>query len=336
MHRHIRSVGRAVVVAALSLCTFACGSDKGNGTPVEQPYNRIAFTFFSAGPLESDNLVYQVWAQAVSGSLTAQTGSTVSLGRFRLRVAQPGGDTLMYTEGGTLIAGNTLSGLPVDLGDYDSLFVTIEPSPDTDTLPSGSVYLRGDIPIKHGNTIGSLNFPVSQLLSVRDSLSRFIFATPTDEDPDNELSGVWFVGVERSQGLHDLVALPSGWIYEGWAWHGIGAQRMAYSTGPFADPAASDMDSSHSGPLPGLGFPGEDFLENPPPGAPAFPLSFASGDGFAITIEPVPDPDPSRPFPFAIFTSYDDLVPGSSDLNWLDGHPEAVPVAQSLFIQQEE
>jgi hypothetical protein len=326
---------RAAVIGLVGLLSPACGSDKGNGTTPEKPFNKIAFTFFVAAPLAEDNTVYQAWAETAPGTLASQTAGWVSLARFRLRVDSQSGDTLMYTESGSLIPGNTLSGLSVDLKDFDSLFITVEPVPDVDTLPSATVYLRGDIPLKRGNSLGSLNFPATQLRAVRDSLSRFIFATPTDENLDNELSGVWFVGVERHQGLNDLVVPPPpGWIYEGWAFHGNGAQRVALSTGRFADPAHSDLDSSHSGPLPSLGYPGEDFLNNAPPGAPAFPIVFTSGDNVAITLEPSPDPDPSRPFPLMIFTGYDDLVPGLEDLNRLDGHPEVIPAAQAVFGQE--
>jgi hypothetical protein len=330
---------QAATIGLICFLVQACGNDKGNGSPSEKPFNKITFTFFAAAPLTHPDLtIYQLWAKPHTGTLKAQTAAWVSLGRFQLGVDLGSGDTLMYTEAGSLIPNNTLSGLSVNLKDYDSLFITLEPTPIIDTFPaapSASVYLQGDIPVSEGNRIGALSSPLAQLQSVPDSLSRFVFDTPTDDDPDNPLSGVWFVSVERRQGLYGLVTPPPGWIYEGWALIGSGTQRVPVSTGRFADPAHSDLDSSHSGPLPSYGYPGEDFLHDPPPGAPPFPYTFVQGDNVAITVEPNPDPDPSHPFPLAIFTGGSDLVPGTMDFYWLDAHPEAVPAAQALFGQED-
>ena len=321
-----RALGISVVVVMGGLLIWACGGgDNGSGPTPTKPYNEVTLSFFEAAPL-SQGLAYQLWARPKSGTLAAAAATSAwhSLVRFNLSTL----DTTMVTEEGSAIPENTLADLPVDLADFDSVFVTIEPSPDSDTLPSTSVYLRGKI-VLPTLRITSLEFPMATLQNLHDSASLFTFATPTDGDTTDELSGVWFMNAGGQQGLQGADALPAGWVYEGWAVH----DGYTLSTGRFVDAVHADSGNPYSGFLTAPHYPGEDFLRNSPYPQLTFPFHFASGDDVMITVEPSPDPDRAHAFPFVIFTAAAGTEPDVFRNFFLDAHPEAVPAAQILFTQ---
>jgi len=58
-----------------------------------------------------------------------------------------------------------------------------------------------------------LRFPID----VREVAGSFILATPTDDNPANETSGVWFLNPAGGPGQSlRLPQPPAGWVFEGW------------------------------------------------------------------------------------------------------------------------
>lgn len=123
---------------------------------------------------------------------------------------------------------------------------------------------------------------------------RFVLSTPTDEEADNELSGVWFIDPTADPVAAGLVLpeAPRGWTYEGW----VEVDGEPFSTGKFVSPNFPDSSAAYSGTIDAHAFPGEDFLFNAPQGA-TFPLDLAGATVF-ITMEPAEiwDVFPRAPF----------------------------------------
>ncbi len=170
--------------------------------------------------------------------------------------------------------------------------LTIEPQPDADPAPSAVHILAGDfsgtdanLTVGHGAAIAT---------DFTASTGTYILATPTDTDPDNEASGVWWL--DNSSGMPavglDLPALPEGWNYEGWAV----IDGTPVSTGTFRDATAADAAANYSGTVSGPPFPGEDFLNNAPAGL-TFPTDLTAGATIVISVEPSPD---NSPAPFVL------------------------------------
>lgn len=190
----------------------------------------------------------------------------------------------------------TLAGQPidlfrsvVDLRDADSIVVTIEADGDVDDLPSGIVVLAGP----RAGDRAALAFPVD----LSAAAGGYILATPTDDDPDNDAAGVWFLDPAGPQPSLTLPALPAGWVYEGW---GV-TQGTPLSTGPFETPGGGDLAAAFSGSSSGPPFPGEDFVANLP-AAIAPPVNLADGDSLiVISVEPdLMGSDPTGSGPFSI------------------------------------
>ncbi|MCT4664405.1 MAG: anti-sigma factor [Flavobacteriales bacterium] len=169
--------------------------------------------------------------------------------------------------------------------------LTIEPKPDNDPSPTATRILAGDF----SNDIANLAIDHSAALANNFSTSqgKYLFATPTDTDSTNELSGVWFLqpsGNMMASSL-DLPSLPQGWAYEGWAV----VDGKPLSTGTFTKVDSADMSADFSGNGVAPNFPGEDFVKNAPNGV-NFPVSLL-GKNIVISIEPVPD---NSPAPFSM------------------------------------
>jgi hypothetical protein len=179
---------------------------------------------------------------------------------------------------------------PIDPGRADRIAVTIEPVPDRDAGPSATVILAGE-PHRH---VAALRFPID----LRGVAGSFILATPTDDDPANGTSGVWFLDPARGPGPSlALPTPPPGWVFEGW---GV-TQDVPLTTGRFTSVTGADLASPFSGPNPGPPFPGEDFVANLPAGV-VPPVNLADGRSMiVITVEPdIGGQDPTGPGPFSI------------------------------------
>jgi hypothetical protein len=167
--------------------------------------------------------------------------------------------------------------------------LTIEPNPDPDSGPSSTHIVAGDF---SGNTT-TLGFDHSAALGddFNSAYGKYVLATPTNGDNNNEYSGVWWLDISNTPftaGL-GLPTLPEGWKYEGWAV----IDGTPVSTGTFRDVSAADEAAMFSGDMDGQPYPGEDFLKNPPSGL-TFPVDLRGG-AVVISIEPHPD-DSAAPF----------------------------------------
>lgn len=208
-------------------------------------------------------------------------GAPVSTGKFN--VSSSGN---LVDLDGNVITGGQFS-VSADLTSASAIVITIEPAGDTDTVPADTKYMGGDL---SGSTASLTVAHGSSLQNDFSSASgAFILATPTNGAGNNELSGVWFLSLASGMpsAALDVPALPAGWAYEGW----VVFREGPVSTGTFTDPAASDDAAPYSGGLPGPPFPGEDYLQNAPPGF-NFPTNLA-GNTVVLSIEPVPDNDPA-------------------------------------------
>lgn len=179
--------------------------------------------------------------------------------------------------------------------------LSIEPADDQDPAPAATKLLQG-VFAGDAATVNSNNI----VADLSTSTGKYILATPTDEDGDNEFSGVWFLDNSEASdtvapvaGL-DLPELSDGWVYEGWVVFNDGT--LPISTGTFTNVAATDDAAPYSGPVAlampngtdGF-FPGEDFLFNAPDGL-TFPTDLREKT-IVISVEPSPD---NSDAPFAL------------------------------------
>ena len=192
----------------------------------------------------------------------------------------------------TVNSSGTLSSTSFDIDSEDlnkatAFILTIEPNPDPSPDPSDVHILAGDfngssasLSVGHGAALGDDFSNIS---------GKYILATPTDGNDQDENSGLWFLDLSSGApavGL-DLPTLPAGWKYEGWAV----INGMPVTTGTFTSVSAVDDSAPYSGSAGGPPFPGEDFLNNAPMGL-TFPTDLAGGTA-VISIEPDPDNSPN-------------------------------------------
>ncbi len=161
----------------------------------------------------------------------------------------------------------------------------------------------------------------------------FMLRTYSDDgNPDsNSLTGLWFHGetyrVSRlviDQALYMPMIQPNAnFVYEGWVFV-EDSFPCPLSTGKFRNPNVQDWDNSHGGTDWYPNVPGEDFINDPPPGF-TFPVSLVGNGKVFITFEPYPDPEPDKMFPFILFDrllpvnepSYDNEIEMGSRYNTL-------------------
>lgn len=252
------------------LLMAACdSSDEEDGTAT-----RLQLSFTGLEPL-TNGFHYEGWA--IIG------GSAVTTGKFNVNVAGQ-----LTTLNGSVVANNTFE-TGRDLSGASAIVLTIEANGDTDTSPSDTHYLGGDL--AGGQATLTAGHSAALGSSFTAATGKYILATPTDDPAGNETSGLWFVDLASGSpaaGLN-LPNLPAGWRYEGWAV--IGGQAL--TTGTFTASNVADMAAPFSGTVAGPPFPGEDYLRNAPSGL-SFPTSLAGGMA-VVSIEPFPD-DSAAPF----------------------------------------
>ncbi len=223
-------------------------------------------------------------------------GAPVSTGNFNV----DGDGTLIDLDGNPI--DTPFSAVHTDRA--EAVVISIEPADDADPGPSAIKVLGGDVvegqaelTTAHAAAIGT---------DFADAAGVYILGTPTTTATDDELSGVWFIGLDGGavQGL-DLPTLNEGWVYEGWAV----IDGVPVSTGRFTDPAGADDFAGFSGTdASGPAFPGEDFIVNAPDGV-TFPADLRDGV-VVISVEPIDDDSPA---PFALKPLVSEVTDGIGD-----------------------
>jgi hypothetical protein len=154
-----KAIVTLVTLGIVALIGAGCGDDTITNGDQVKPFDRIHLDLYTVAPLGS-GLNYELWVAPPPVALAASTDDWVSLAKFKV---VPQGEAFVMTEvDGTPIANNDLIDLGVELKDYDSLFITVEPADDSDPLPSASVYLAGRFDFSQMTIIG-LELPNSGL-----------------------------------------------------------------------------------------------------------------------------------------------------------------------------
>jgi hypothetical protein len=186
----------------------------------------------------------------------------------------------------TMLAGPFYAGVPAS--DVLAVAISLEPSDTLRYYSSYTFLMGGDL------AQGSAQLAPDHWIALDHDFStaagRFVLTTPTDEDPEDELGGVWFMDPLEPPtvaGL-EIPEAPQGWSYEGWVVLG----DQALSTGKFVMPSGADSSAAFSGQVTPPAFPGEDFLSNPPAGL-TFPPDLSGAQVF-ITLEPRAELDTDR------------------------------------------
>jgi hypothetical protein len=241
-------------------------------------------------------LNYQAWL--VSGSTANYFGYPLIL--FDIdeegRMVDPVADTVLT---GPFHAG-------LDAENVLGMGISLELSDQLLTYSSSTFILSG--PTDAG---GMVDLSAEDWLAFNVSMAGvaggYSLGTPTDDDPDDELSGIWFInpGTDPAQAGLVLPEAPEGWIYESW----VVLQDQTLSMGRFTFPDGADSLSAYSGPLAVPAYPGEDFLTSPPGGL-TFPTDL-SGASVFVTMEPWEewDVEPEAPFFIRILEAQ---VPGDA------------------------
>lgn len=188
------------------------------------------------------------------------------------------------------LSGNAIDSFAADgLHDATTIVITIEPSGDTDDIPSDTHFVAGDV--VDGAVELSIAHPAALGTDFSSAEGTVILATPTNGEGTDEFSGIWFLNLPDPSPSLVLPTLPAGWKYEGWAV----IDGVPVTSGTFTDVASADDSAPFSGPEDGPPFPGEDFLSNAPDGV-SFPTDLRGG---VVVVSVEPDPDDS-PAPFAL------------------------------------
>ncbi len=176
----------------------------------------------------------------------------------------------------------------VQLAAATDFILTIEPFPDANPAPTDTHILSGAF------SAGTANIAINDAKALGTNFStavgKYILATPTNGNANNEKSGIWFLDLGTGTPMKGLTlpTLPAGWAYEGWTV--IGGKPV--TTGQFLNPALPDLSAPYSGTTAGAPpFPGEDFIMNAPAGL-TFPTDLSGGIA-VISVEPVPDNSPA-------------------------------------------
>jgi hypothetical protein len=255
---------RLMMIAIMSLAIISCGDDDPEITNKDLTLNLTGLEDLGA------DFAYEGWIIV--------DGAAVSTGVFNVDASGNLDQTTFSVE-------------QTSLDNATTFVLTIEPSPDTDPAPTDVHILAGDF--SGSNATVSVDHEAALGTDFTASTGKYILATPTDGEMNNEKSGVWFLDLASGMpeaGLN-LPILPTGWAYEGWAV----IDGTPVTTGTFTDFASADADAKYSGTMGGPAYPGEDFIQNAPAGL-SFPTDLA-GTTVVISVEPSPD---NSPAPFVL------------------------------------
>jgi hypothetical protein len=192
---------------------------------------------------------------------------------------------------------------PLDAEDVFAVGLSIEPSYGVVNSTSGIFLLGGAV--VGGQAQMTTDFWFGIGLDLTGVQGRYVLGTPTDEDAENELSGLWFLDPFQGPSEPGLqLPIPTdGWDYEGW----VVIDGQPVSTGKFYQADVADASFRYGGPLPGPTVPGEDFLRNAPSGL-TFPTDLSGTEVF-VTMEPWQQWDLSPNDPFFVRLLHGDIPP---------------------------
>ena len=263
---------RTLVLMTLGVLGLAACDDE----TIQPLVETLELTFTGLEPL-ANGFHYEGWAII--------DGAAETTGKFNV----DGTGGLITVAGDPIVDGAFETGL--DLSNASMIVLTIEPSGDTDDVPSNTHVLAGAV------GAGSAALTAGAMAALGNDFSsatgNYILATPTNGEMTNENSGIWFLSLASGSpavGLN-LPTLPAGWEYEGW----VVINGTPVTTGRFTEVDMADDAAPFSGASAGPPFPGEDFLMSAPSGL-TFPTDIAGGLA-VISIEPEPD-DSSLPYTF--------------------------------------
>jgi hypothetical protein len=260
---------------------YGCGGDEGATGPEGSSVVTLSLTGLE--PL-GDGLNYEAWL--IAGTALEPWGSPLVL--FDVdeegRMVDPVADTVL--------AGPFQGRL--DPPDVIGVAISLETSDTLLNYSSFTFILGGDL--AQGSAALNTEHWIALNQSLASSSGRFVLGTPTDEDQENELGGVWFMDtgvVPTGPGL-TLPQATLGWVYEGW----VSVDGVELSTGKFLWPTGADSAAAYSGTVDAPAFPGEDFLVGAPSGL-TFPPNL-SGAAVFVTLEPWMEWDVDRDAPFPL------------------------------------
>ena len=183
-----------------------------------------------------------------------------------------------------------------DIANATQFKLSIEPGNDPSPAISNTVLLSGNFA---GN--GAQLDIKGTLGNFENASGVFMLKTPTDNDPNNEQSGIYWqrpYATNNGVGLQ-LPNLPEGWKYEGWVTVPTTPNgSVNLSTGTFNQPNGQDdfLPYSRTDNAPPA-FPGEDFLNlNLLSKSGVNTIPDLRGKEVFISIEPFPDHDGNTPF----------------------------------------
>ncbi len=274
-----RAPGDHLFLLLIALLFHGCGGDSEISGP--EGSSEVSLSLTGLKPL-AGGLHYQAWL--VAGTPSEPWGSPVVL----FNVNEEG--QLVDPVADTVLAGP----FPADLdpGAVQGIGISLEASDTLLAYSSFTFILGGDL--VQGTAVLSTEHWIAYNQSLSGAGGRFVLATPTDEDQENELGGIWFMdpaSIPVAPGL-ELPDAPRGWVYESW----VSLEGLELSAGRFVVANEPDSSAIYSGALAGPLFPGEDFLANPPAGL-TFPPNL-SGAVVTITMEPWGELDLEPGIPF--------------------------------------
>lgn len=298
----------SLLVLTSSLFVWGCSNDDGNGPQI------LDNTALKLKPLalpsisEEDNLTYELWVVD-----TTDVSTLASLGQFFWnRDSYEFISTLGFPRSDVfdLPRGKTTD-------DYNMMYISIEPYPDTSDAMSQNNFLRGQILPDYPILKIKVDEALKEMAGTYILTSMTDFNLEADDTSAHEISGIWFINYETTPfdysnlqvGL-DLPSIPveKNYTYEGWIF--MQGWDRPLSLGKFRNPNYRDMSNPYIDDKYAPLVPGEDFLNNQK--APSwlrnqFPVQLVGNPNDSlsevfITLEPYPDPNPQDPFYFVLMS----------------------------------
>ncbi|HEA30522.1 MAG TPA: hypothetical protein ENH91_11095 [Leeuwenhoekiella sp.] len=251
-----------MLVAIGGMLLSSCSGDDDNSASTAT----VKLEVIGLQPLEN-NVEYEAWIVV--------NGENKSLGRFT-DVSFP----------------KQFRASATDVDNATQFKLSIEPGNDPSQEISNTVLLSGNFA---GN--GAQLDIRGTLGSFENASGVFMLKTPTDNNENNEQSGVYWQRPDNRAGLQ-LPSLPEGWKYEGWVRVPTTSGTVNLSTGTFSQPAGRDDFLPYSMTVNAPpAFPGEDFLNlNLLSKSGVNTIPDLRGKQVFISIEPSPDNDGNEPF----------------------------------------